>query len=437
MLRSSPDIPRLMFILSLLLMIFFVGMAAGRFKVFPYPQIRYSVESLQLLFAEAGMITGTKPSGHVLKSRHEGSGVVQMDAARMQPGLTLVASFYDGGLQIRLLAEDGTVVQRWPVSSSAIWSDFDHVQPPTERPATDWNSMFNGVVALPDGSVVFPLHGLVKLDRCGEVVWKLRNMSHHSLEVTDRGSFWVPGRRYVSGESQHPPLDTPYVIDTVEEVSADGEVLREFAVLDALIQNDLLAELYANNRDFDPNPELDVVHLNDVEELPAALAGRFPQFRKGDLLLSLREGNMLVILDPDTLAIKWYQVGPWIQQHDADWQPDGTVTVFNNNYDASGGRVFGGSSVMKVDFTGGEVQTLYGERPTQAMYTSTQGDHQVLPNGNLLIVESNSGRLLEVTDTGDIVWEYINRYSDQEVVRIPDAVRYPPGYFQVEDWACD
>jgi len=33
---------------------------------------------------------------------------------------------------------------------------------------------------------------------------------------------------------------------------------------------------------------------------------------------------------------------------------------------------------------------------------------QRLPNGNTLITESDSGRLLEVTTQGDVVWEFIN-----------------------------
>ena len=31
-----------------------------------------------------------------------------------------------------------------------------------------------------------------------------------------------------------------------------------------------------------------------------------------------------------------------------------------------------------------------------------------LLNGNTLITESNEGRIIEVTNTGDIVWEFLN-----------------------------
>jgi hypothetical protein len=80
---------------------------------------------------------------------------------------------------------------------------------------------------------------------------------------------------------------------------------------------------------------------------------------------------------------------------------------------------------------------LYGNQPDQDIYTSIQGDQQVLDNGNVLITESEAGRVIEATPSGKIVWEYINRYSEKEVVLVSDAIRYPPDYLSVEDWLCD
>jgi hypothetical protein len=71
------------------------------------------------------------------------------------------------------------------------------------------------------------------------------------------------------------------------------------------------------------------------------------------------------------------------------------------------------------------------------MYTEVRGGHQKLSNGNLLITETLAGRIIEVTPDGDIVWEYINRYDDDEVAWLSDAVRYPEGYFKVSDWSCN
>ena len=52
---------------------------------------------------------------------------------------------------------------------------------------------------------------------------------------------------------------------------------------------------------------------------------------------------------------------------------------------------------------------------------------QRLPNGNTLITEGADGRLLEVTTSGEIVWEYVSPYfgTNQPVNRVYRAYRLP------------
>ncbi len=45
---------------------------------------------------------------------------------------------------------------------------------------------------------------------------------------------------------------------------------------------------------------------------------------------------------------------------------------------------------------------------------------QRLENGNTLICEGRSGRILEVTTEGDIVWEYISPYAGPADAMLPD-----------------
>ena len=438
MIKRFDNLPKVMFFLSLTVSVYAYGVLSHEYNLFPFLQIQDAVGSVGLVVDEFFMFTRIKPDKHLFKARYEGNGVVQYDPEHMEPGSTLITSFFEDGLQIRLLAEDGSVINRWPVSIHAIWENLDHILPESDRPKTDWNALFNGIILLPDGAVVFNMFGLVKMDRCGSVIWKLPVITHHSLELSPRGSYWTGGTRYVGEKSKHPPIKVPYKIDTIMEVSGEGKVLREIAVLDILFKNDMLPLLFANNRNFSPNPALDFVHLNDVEEIPTDRIDRFPMFDAGDLLVSLRQPNMVIVLDPDTEKIKWHQTGPWIQQHDVDWQLDGTITVFDNGVDTSfSGEHLGGSNVVSIDPISRAVSYLYGNQPDQHIYTSIQGDQQVLDNGNVLITESMAGRVIEVTPSGKIVWEYINRYSEKEVVLVSDAIRYPPDYLSFEDWLCD
>jgi len=141
-------------------------------------------------------------------------------------------------------------------------------------------------------------------------------------------------------------------------------------------------------------------------------------------------------VDPDTEIIKWHQTGPWIRQHDPDFTRSGQIVVFNNNNDAAEGTLFGGSNVLAIDPGTREVTVAYQAAPGQRWFTHVRGKQQILENGNALITENEAGRVFEVTPDGEVVWEFINRYDEDEVARMSDAVRYPEGYFSVGSWDC-
>lgn len=70
------------------------------------------------------------------------------------------------------------------------------------------------------------------------------------------------------------------------------------------------------------------------------------------------------------------------------------------------------------------------------MYSHIRGAHQYLADGHVLITEDGGGRVFEIDDRGEIVWEFVNRYDEESVARVSQAIRYPPGYFAVDDWTC-
>ena len=80
--------------------------------------------------------------------------------------------------------------------------------------------------------------------------------------------------------------------------------------------------------------------------------------------------------------------------------------------------------------------TRLGASEGQRMFTAIRGKHQSLPNGNLLITETDPGRVFEVNSRGEVVWEFINRYDEENVVSVTQATRYADSYFTVGDWSC-
>jgi hypothetical protein len=406
-------------------------------------------ESLYLIFEEASTLSKTHPKHFLQPARYEGAGVTVNEVSGGEDDVILLSGFFDKTNQLRLIRRDGTVIARWPVRFYEIFPNVSHLLKP---PATDWNVDIHGALALPDGSVVFNFDekGLVKLNRCGDVVWTLARNSHHSVEIAEGGGFWVPGNRYHSKESDSPfpPFQTPLWENTIMKVSEDGKVLMEISVPKLFYDNGLEPLLTSTGEWFRAgHSQGEIVHLNKIAELSSDIANDFPMFDAGDLALSLREYNLILIVDPDTEKIKWWRIGPWLRQHDPEFIPGGKLIVFNNNiYRTAFGENRGNissqsvprvSNILEIDPVSGEHRIIYGNVSGQEMLSIIRGKHELTANGGLLVTEFEGGRVFETDSTGRIIWEYINRYDSDEVAEITEARVYPASYFSVSKWSCE
>ncbi|MGH9196230.1 MAG: arylsulfotransferase family protein, partial [Acidimicrobiia bacterium] len=241
---------------------------------------------------------------------------------------------------------------------------------------------------------------------------------------------WVPGRRLrKTPVDEFPNVPAPFQEEYILKISPDGEVLREISILDVVFGSKYEGVLFANGAhaaQVEVPLDHDFTHLNDIEVLAPQMAQAFSLFEAGDLLVSLRNVNLLLVLSPESKQIKWSMTGPYLRQHDPDFLPTGRISVFDNR--RGGGKIFGGSRILELDPITGKVVTVYGDRDDEQFYTETMGDHQRLPNGNILITESEAGHAFEVTAEGEVVWSFVNRWDDDSVASIGRAVRYPERY---------
>ena len=452
---SREKLPRRLFVVSLALVVlgssFVYGAFAYRDDLPPVPQVRAAYETLSTVRNDD--LNPIDPTRHHLQpSRGQGAGVT-VDAAPDDGALVLMAGFFDGENQIRLVRRDGTVVHTWSLDY------FENFPDPSQR-ACDLASPLwvdtHGATATPQGDVVFNYEycGTVKLDQCGQVDWSINKQTHHSVVPAEEGGYWLLGRNAWPGREKagrFPAMftasgDQTMYEDTVLRVSEDGEILDEFSIPELMLANGLEALLTVN-------PEAstsetveggEMVHANKVAELPSAFADAYPSFEAGDLAISLRGRNLVMVVDPRTRKVKWHQVGPWIRQHDPEFRPDGRISVFNNNVyqtayvdedqtDLSTPRV---TNIMAVDPVTGQSEVLFGMAPGQEMLSVIRGEHQLLDDDGMLITEFDAGRVLEVDGHGQIVWEYVNAHDDKTVGEITDAHLYPADYFKTGWQTC-
>jgi hypothetical protein len=413
-----------MFCAALLLSAFAYGVAVGRFEIFPYAALR---EAVSFAKAMRSRLTAEKSWLYIPTTYSRKLPRYLPEAA--YPGLNLVTAVAaDDRLAAYIMDMEGKIIHSWEVDWFKIWPDARHLPDkalPKERPGTH----IHGAVVLDDGDIVYNYEhlGLVRLDLCGDVVWRLPYRTHHSIQKDDEGDLWVSAQiNRVSKDARYSNHKPEFIEPIILEVSQDGKIKSEISVLELLRENGLSGLLYMSAKhNRDTSVSGDTLHLNDVEPFPSSMQPGL--FSPGDLLISLRNIHTVLVFTAATGRIKHVWAGPFVRQHDPDFLDGNTISVFDNNNIAP--RESGQQSQILLLSAASNERTVYydGDEKTP-FYTDILGKHQWLPNGNLLISESVRGRAFEIDPDGRVVWEYINLVEDgyaalmEEVQRLPDRM---------------
>lgn len=288
------------------------------------------------------------------------------------------------------------------------------------------SDMPHGMVVMPDGSLVLNFDhadAMARFDACSEPMWVRQGVFHHSLDLAPDGSIWTWAAQ-----------GTPYGHhgSMLRFDAVTGATLEEIQLVDDVIQADRLAEIVMGTRadfgyrhfDHTPDAGQDLYHANDVEELRPEMADAFPMFTAGDLLISLRNIDLVAVLDRQTHRLKWWRHGPWVRQHDPDFCADGWISVYNNNT----GR--GRSEIVRIHPGSDEVQSALHDGSLR-FYAGAMGKHQTLPSGQVLITVPEEGRVVLVDTSGDLVAEFNNLVDGLAGIQahVSHAMWLPADYF--------
>ncbi|MFH1690641.1 MAG: arylsulfotransferase family protein, partial [Candidatus Eisenbacteria bacterium] len=140
----------------------------------------------------------------------------------------------------------------------------------------------------------------------------------------------------------------------------------------------------------------------------------------------IRNMECLAVIDPVAKAVVWVNGERWQRQHEARVMPNGHVLLFDNR--SREGR----SRVVEYDVVDDEIVWSYS---AEDFFSKGTGAQQLLPNGNVLVTESQKGRVFEVTREGRVVWEFWNpslMEDGETIVRVTRAIRLPYDYFDAE-----
>jgi len=425
------------FVLSLMVLAFLYGWAARWHGWFPDAVLEQAQREADKVLHNPSLTSRV----------YDRSGVQFERSDTTQSGLTLIASYwpYEDGWDtgLRLLDKEGTVVHDWRVDRATLFPDS------TDRRGDPLDKNLHGTYLFPNGDVLVNVDyvGTARLDACGDVRWQLPLGTHHSIARAGDGHFWIPGTsrqprrttdRYPEG---FPGLDDPVWLDQLLHVSEEGRVLDTINVLDVLYANDLehhIVKAYQPQAATGSPRTRDITHLNDIEPLRPSMADEYPLFDAGDLLVSLRNLDLVFVFDPDSGTTKWHVSSPFIRQHDPDFTGEGWIGVFDNRTDfMPRGQMLGGSRIVSFQPHTDSMRIRFPTSQSDPFYTDVLGKWQSLNNGHMLLTESKAGRVVEVAPDGSTVWEWVMRpYSDSKVSRVPGATRYDITRENVRTWPC-
>ncbi|MEE8512777.1 MAG: arylsulfotransferase family protein [Acidiferrobacterales bacterium] len=308
-----------------------------------------------------------------------------------------------------LIDSNGKVINTWHLSTDGL--------PLSSEP--DIRKNMYGVDILADGSVIFLMQeeggGIIKIDYCGDIVWTLDGSYHHAVSLTGEGSFWT----LEGSQGAFDPILALIDVNT-------GKVLKRIDMRNVRAANpdthifDLQRQKNADH----------AAHGNDIDPLPKHLVAEFPQFARGDLLISYHTTNLVFVLDPNTLKIKWWRIGPWDRQHDPDWNLGGYISVFSNNQRGVGEH----SNIIAID-----PQTIKFENMVAGsryeFFSRINGMHEVTNAGTILVTSTTQGRIFEVNGDGKVVFDFVNLFDADvnQTLHVSNARFLGPEFFQFEE----
>jgi hypothetical protein len=331
-----------------------------------------------------------------------------------------------------LIDMDGTVLHRWHYDYEDAFPDHG---PGRDKPdARFWRRAH----LYPNGDIL-AIHeglGILKLDNRSRLLWAKPYPVHHDLHVEPDGTIFVLTREahIVPRVSERAPI----LEDYVSILGPDGAEQQRVSLLEIFENSSdehswIRAATLAWEKQRQRGQTLDrsdLFHTNSIEVLDGRIAGSAPEFRAGNLLLSMCHLDMIAVVDLEQRRVVWSMAG-FGMQHDPRITPDGGLMVFDNKWQPNRSRV------TLIDPATGRSIWQYEHSDEQPFYSRTCGAAERLPNGNTLITESDSGRAFEVTPDRRIVWEFYNphRAGDDEeyIATLFEMIRVPPN-FQTE-WA--
>jgi hypothetical protein len=230
----------------------------------------------------------------------------------------------------------------------------------------------------------------------------------HEILLTPQGTAWIDAfdpidmnLAAVHGSARGVLSDS-----IIEEIDIrTGLVMWEWHALGHIPLRDSLNQVPGGNYPWD------YVHINSISPGPAGSGSDEP----GDVLLSARNTWTLYDVDMHTGGFDWlfgdgrhssFRLGSGVRfywQHDAQWQPGGLISVFDNGSDPPKQRESSGL-LLRADLATRTVMLVKRfANPTRVLLASSQGNTLSLPGGDWLLGYGGLPNFTEFDSAGHVL----------------------------------
>jgi hypothetical protein len=225
---------------------------------------------------------------------------------------------------------------------------------------------------------------------------------HHDVEIGPDGSAFVLSREVLEVATDFGKM--PIVDDVVTRISESGErngTVSFYGMFAHALKSQLRRAWWKRLFSRDERlKDADFMHMNSIEYVDRDLGGLAT---RGTFLICSRDLGLIAFVDLTGQRVVWsWGEGVLDGPHHPSVLPNGHLMIFDN------GAERGWSRIVELDPATSTIVWEYRGSPPEAFFSKSRGGARALPNGNVLITESNRGRVFEVTRAGEIVWEYYN-----------------------------
>jgi len=314
-------------------------------------------------------------------------GVTCYEQGLVEPGYILFAPA--GGSECYLLGERGDIAHQWRLPGKL--GNYGQL-------------LENGnlLVSIKQGGGPKLAAGggrLLELDPQGDIVWEHTDLSqHHDFSPThDNNVLYLAweltltkeARRVKGGIPNSDHEDGGIYEDVLREVDRDGKIVWEWKLKDHFPYDKYSLRPTTNRHEF--------AHANACHVQA-----------DGNILVSFRQIDLIVLVNRQTSEIDWeMEDRSWGGQHDCQRLDNNNIILFANGSEQPAPEH---SRILEIDPNSKDIVWQYKGQPAVTFSSPRVSGVHRMANGNTFICEGMHGRLFEVTQAGEIVWEYVSPF---------------------------